>query len=69
MEYNYTKGSMIGLSVAFMILPLSFMCLRIWAKLISKRFAMDDYLATGALVGHHVVRLRFDELTDHSWYH
>jgi hypothetical protein len=41
---------MIGLSVAFMILPLAFMSLRAWAKIIGKRFAMDDYLAVGALV-------------------
>ncbi|KAF1354217.1 hypothetical protein EJ07DRAFT_133366 [Lizonia empirigonia] len=47
---NYTKGGMIGLSIAFMILPLAFMCLRAWAKLIAKRFALDDYLAFGALL-------------------
>lgn len=51
MKHNYTQGSMIGLSVAFMILPLTFMSLRAWAKIIGKRFAMDDYLAIGALVG------------------
>jgi hypothetical protein len=41
---------MLGLAVAFMILPLTFMCLRIWAKVLAKRFALDDYLAIGALV-------------------
>ncbi|KAF2623316.1 hypothetical protein BU25DRAFT_182241 [Macroventuria anomochaeta] len=50
MKHNDTKGSMIGLSVAFMILPLTFMCLRIWAKALAKRFAWDDYLAIGALL-------------------
>lgn len=50
MKHNYTKGSMIGLSVAFMILPLTFMSLRVWAKVMGKRFALDDYLAVGALV-------------------
>ncbi|KAF3048401.1 hypothetical protein E8E12_011767 [Didymella heteroderae] len=35
MKHNYTKGSMIGLSVAFMILPLTFMSLRTWAKIIA----------------------------------
>ncbi|KAF9693419.1 hypothetical protein EKO04_008653 [Ascochyta lentis] len=50
MQHNYTKGKMIGLSVAFMILPLIFMCLRIWAKVLAKRFAWDDYLAIGALL-------------------
>ncbi|KAF3032399.1 hypothetical protein E8E11_000395 [Didymella keratinophila] len=50
MKHNYTKGSMIGLSVAFMILPLAFMSLRAWAKIMGKRFAMDDYLAVGALL-------------------
>jgi hypothetical protein len=50
MKHNYTKGSMIGLSVAFMILPLTFMSLRVWAKIMGKRFSLDDYLAVGALV-------------------
>lgn len=55
---NYTKGGMIGLSIAFMVLPIAFMCLRAWAKLIAKRFASDDYLAFGALVSYHAVGLR-----------
>ncbi|KAJ4317479.1 hypothetical protein N0V94_004938 [Neodidymelliopsis sp. IMI 364377] len=41
---------MMGLAVAFMILPLTFMCLRVWAKILAKRFALDDYLAIGALL-------------------
>lgn len=41
---------MIGLSVAFMVLPTAFMSLRTWAKVMGKRVAADDYLAMGALV-------------------
>lgn len=54
MQHNYTKGSMVGLSVAFIILPLTFMSLRAWAKVLAKRLALDDYLAIGALVSHDV---------------
>ncbi|KAF1926973.1 uncharacterized protein M421DRAFT_188088 [Didymella exigua CBS 183.55] len=50
MKQDYTKGGMIGLSVAFMILPLTFMSLRAWAKIIGKRLALDDYLLVGALL-------------------
>ena len=50
MRHNYTKGSMIGLAVAFMVLPLAFVCLRVWAKVLAKRFAWDDYLSIAALV-------------------
>lgn len=66
MLHNYTRGGMIGLAVTFMILPMTFMCLRVWAKVLSKRLAMDDYLALGALVGHYVVRLRLHGLNDNS---
>lgn len=59
MQHNYTKGGMIGLAVAFMVLPLMFMSLRIWAKLLAKRFAWDDYLAIGALVSRHPRTSRF----------
>lgn len=50
MNHNYTKEMMISLAVAFMILPVVFIGLRIWAKMISKRLAWDDYLAIAALV-------------------
>lgn len=50
MKHDYTKNSMIGLSVAFMVLPTAFMSLRTWAKVMGKRVAADDYLAMGALV-------------------
>lgn len=50
MNYDYTKGQMIGLAVGFMIIPTVFYGLRIWAKLLVKRFAWDDYLTGAALV-------------------
>ncbi|KAG8161289.1 hypothetical protein KVR01_009553 [Diaporthe batatas] len=49
MNYDYTKGQMIGLAVGFMIIPTVFYGLRIWAKLLVKRFALDDYLTGAAL--------------------
>jgi hypothetical protein len=52
MNHNYTKDMMIGLAVGFMILPVVFVALRIWAKVLSKRLAWDDYLTFGALVGY-----------------
>ena len=57
MNHDYSKSSMIGLAVAFMVLPLVFMALRAWAKIIGKRFALDDYLATGALVSRNATRM------------
>ncbi|KAF5506293.1 hypothetical protein CGCS363_v004278 [Colletotrichum siamense] len=50
MNHDYTKGQMIGLAVGFMIIPTIFYVLRIWAKLLVKRFAWDDYLAGFALL-------------------
>jgi hypothetical protein len=50
MQHNYTKEMMIRLAVAFMILPIIFVSLRIWAKVLSKRLAWDDYLTVAALV-------------------
>lgn len=50
MQHNYSKEMMIRLAVAFMVLPTIFVGLRIWAKVISKRLAWDDYLTVGALV-------------------
>lgn len=50
MNHDYTKGQMIGLAVGFMIIPTVFYGLRVWAKLLVKRFAWDDYLTGGALV-------------------
>jgi hypothetical protein len=41
---------MISLAVGFMILPLVFVCLRVWAKVLAKRLAWDDYLTMAALV-------------------
>lgn len=51
MNHNYTKGMMINLGVAFLILPVVFVALRLWAKALStKRLAWDDYLTISALV-------------------
>lgn len=50
MNHDYSKGQMIGLAVGFMIIPTVFYGLRIWAKLLVKRFAWDDYLTGAALV-------------------
>jgi hypothetical protein len=50
MDHNYTKDMMIGLAVGFMILPVVFVCLRVWAKVLAKRLAWDDYLTIAALV-------------------
>ncbi|KAK2041428.1 hypothetical protein LZ31DRAFT_586497 [Colletotrichum somersetense] len=48
--YNYTKGQMKYLAIGFMIVPTFFFGLRIWAKLLIKRVAWDDYLAGAALL-------------------
>lgn len=49
MYHNYSKSMMIGLAIAFMILPFVFVCLRLWAKRISKRIGWDDFLTIAAL--------------------
>ncbi|EUC30226.1 hypothetical protein COCCADRAFT_104455 [Bipolaris zeicola 26-R-13] len=49
MNHNYSKDLMIGLAIAFAILPTFFVGLRIWAKQISKRIGWDDFLTLGAL--------------------
>lgn len=41
---------MVSLAIAFLILPVVFVCLRVWAKLLSTRLAWDDYLTIAALV-------------------
>lgn len=51
MIHDYTKGQMVGLAIGFMVLPIFFYGLRIWAKLLIKRFTLDDYVAGAALVG------------------
>ena len=50
MYHNYSKDMMIGLAIAFAILPTAFVCLRLWAKRISKRIGWDDFLTLAALV-------------------
>ncbi|CAO2658604.1 Nn.00g063270.m01.CDS01 [Neocucurbitaria sp. VM-36] len=49
MKHNYSKSMMIGLAIAFLILPFVFVCLRLWAKRLSKRIGWDDYLTIAAL--------------------
>lgn len=49
MNHEYSKGGMIGLAVVFMILPIIFFALRLWAKSLTRHFAVDDYLTGGAL--------------------
>lgn len=51
MIHDYSKGQMVGLAIGFMLLPMFFYALRIWAKLLVKRFTLDDYVAGAALVG------------------
>jgi hypothetical protein len=41
---------MVGLAIAFMVLPFVFVCLRLWAKRIAKRVGWDDFLTIAALV-------------------
>lgn len=59
MNHDYTKGQMIGLAVGFTIIPTVFYGLRVWAKLLVKRFAWDDYLTGAALVSANGSRFRF----------
>ncbi|KAI3390610.1 hypothetical protein diail_9089 [Diaporthe ilicicola] len=49
MTHDYTKGQMIGLAVGFMVISIVFYAFRVWARLLVKRFALDDYLAGAAL--------------------
>lgn len=50
MTTEYSKDQVIGLAVSFMILPIVFYALRIWARLLISRFTLDDYLAGAGLV-------------------
>jgi hypothetical protein len=50
---NYSKSQMIGLGIAFIILPVIAVSFRIWAKSLGRRtISWDDYLILVALVGH-----------------
>jgi hypothetical protein len=64
MNHNYTKDMMIGLAVGFMILPVFFVSLRIWAKVLAKRLAWDDYLTIAALVSLHIATSQVQRCTD-----
>ncbi|KAJ1323063.1 hypothetical protein MN608_11917 [Microdochium nivale] len=50
MTTEYSKAQVIGLAVSFMILPLVFYGLRVWARLLIGRFTLDDYLAGAAVM-------------------
>ncbi len=50
MNHNYSKSMMVALAVAFMVLPFVSVCLRLWAKRITKRVGWDDLLTIAALV-------------------
>ncbi|KAK0386875.1 hypothetical protein NLU13_5188 [Sarocladium strictum] len=49
-EYTYSKEQMIGLAISFMVLPIFFYGLRVWARTMINRVTLDDYLAGGALI-------------------
>lgn len=50
MQQVYSQGLMIGLGVAFIILPSFFVGLRLWARYLKGRsLQLDDYLCLGAL--------------------
>ncbi|KAL1966804.1 hypothetical protein VTN77DRAFT_3769 [Rasamsonia byssochlamydoides] len=45
MLQSYSQSQMIGIGIAFMILPIVFVGLRVWAKAIGRRkLSLDDYL-------------------------
>lgn len=50
MSTEYSKEQMIGLALGFMILPIVFYGLRVWARILINRITLDDYLAGGALM-------------------
>ena len=50
MTTEYSKEQVIGLAISFMILPLVFYGLRVWARLLIGRFTLDDYLCGAAVV-------------------
>ncbi|KAI2779220.1 hypothetical protein F4815DRAFT_474566 [Daldinia loculata] len=48
---NYSQGQMIAVGVAFTILPITAVALRLWAKfLCQKGIKLDDYLVIAAMV-------------------
>jgi hypothetical protein len=57
MNHNYTKEMMLSLAICFMLLPVFFVALRIWAKVLAKRTAWDDYLTVAALVSQYLSAL------------
>ncbi|KAF2128901.1 hypothetical protein P153DRAFT_357398 [Dothidotthia symphoricarpi CBS 119687] len=49
MGHSYSKGAMIAIALNFLLISVVFICLRLWAKILAKRIALDDYLAIAAL--------------------
>ncbi|KAI6352244.1 hypothetical protein MCOR31_011906, partial [Pyricularia oryzae] len=49
MSTEYSKEQVIALAIVFMIFPMIFYGLRVWARLLISRVMLDDYLAGGAL--------------------
>ncbi|CAI6312475.1 unnamed protein product [Periconia digitata] len=50
MNQDYSQGLMIGLGVVFMIIPVAFVCFRVWAKFLgARRLGWEDYLCFAAL--------------------
>ncbi|CBX91978.1 hypothetical protein IAQ61_000183 [Plenodomus lingam] len=50
MNHSYSKRMMIALAITFLMLPIVFVSLRLWAKRLSKRIGWDDFLTVGALL-------------------
>ncbi|KAI1409256.1 hypothetical protein F5Y13DRAFT_182153 [Hypoxylon sp. FL1857] len=51
MQQSYSKGLMISLAIAFIIVPSIFVGLRIWSRRLKRKaLQLDDYLCLGALV-------------------
>ena len=47
---DYSQSQMIGLGVAFMILPIVSVGLRLWAKALGKGIKVDDWLVVAGAV-------------------
>lgn len=48
---NYSKGQMIAIGIAFLILPIASVGARLWAKRLGRKgISLDDYLVIAALV-------------------
>ena len=51
MSFSYSKGQMIAIGVVFLILPIAFVGLRLWARALNRqKLLWDDYMILIALV-------------------